>query len=169
VRWGTATIEAAPVHALRLGALLTLAGLSATGAAAQEQSAEDLIDRIRQIEAEQQAAPQASGQAEPAALQPELGEDEIRAIVSQSLGVEILRVEVVEHDGAPAYAITVMNPGGNRNDAFRVATLLFDGATGSLLGQQPAAPRAAAPDLSTAPAPSGFESGGQEIRRRTWR
>jgi hypothetical protein len=102
-------------------------------------------------------------------LSPEIGEDEMRAIVAESLGVEILRVEVVERDGEPAYAITVMNPGGDRNDALRVATLLFDGASGSLLGQQPAAPRADAPGLSTAPTPSGFESGGQEIRRRSLR
>jgi hypothetical protein len=106
---------------------------------------------------------------EPATPRPDLGEDEMRAIVAESLGVEILRVEVVEHDGEPAYAITVMSPPGDRNDAFRVATLLFDGATGGLLGQQSAAPRADAPDLSTAPLPSGFESGGQEIRRRSLR
>jgi hypothetical protein len=108
-------------------------------------------------------------QPEPAALQPEIGEDEMRAIVQESLGVEILRVEVVERDGEPAYAITVMNPPGDQNDAWRVATLLFDGATGGLLGQQPAAPRAIAPGLSSAPTPSGFESGGQEIRRRSLR
>ena len=106
---------------------------------------------------------------EPGTLSPEIGEDEMRAIVAESLGVEILRVEVVERDGEPAYAITVMNPGGDRNDALRVATLLFDGASGSLLGQQPSAPRADAPDLSTALTPGGFESGGQEIRRRTLR
>jgi hypothetical protein len=119
--------------------------------------------------AQEPSASQPSGPSEPATLQPDLGEDEMRAIVGESLGVEILHVEVVEHDGEPAYAITVMNPPGDRNDAFRVATLLFDGATGSLLGQRSAAPRADAPDLSTAPTPSGFESGGQEIRRRTWR
>jgi hypothetical protein len=112
------------------------------------------------------AAQEGSAQAP---TRPQIGEDEMRAIVQESLGVEILRVEVVEHDGEPAYAMTVMNPGGDQNDAFRVATLLFDGATGSLLGQQPAAPRADAPDLSTAPTPGGFESGGQEIRRRTLR
>jgi hypothetical protein len=113
--------------------------------------------------------PAAQEQSAQAALQPDLGEDEVRAIVAESLGVEILRVEVVEHDGEPAYAITVMSPPGDRNDAFRVATLLFDGATGGLLGQQSAAPRSDAPDLSTAPVPSGFESGGQEIRRRSLR
>jgi uncharacterized membrane protein YkoI len=176
---------------LAIGALVVLPGMPP---AAQEQSAQDLIDRIRQIQAEGQGAPppseqpepatqgqsaqdlidqirqiQAGQQAEPAALQPDLGEDQMRAMVHESLGVEILRIEVVEQDGEPVYAITVVNPPGDRNDAFRVATLLFDGATGSLLGQQSAAPRADAPGLSTAPAPSGFESGGLEIRRRTWR
>jgi hypothetical protein len=118
------------------------------------------------------AASAPAGAQEPgaqAAMQPEIAEEEIRAIVREGLGVEILRVDVVEHDGQPAYAVTVMNPPGNRNDAFRVATLLFDGATGSLLGQESPAPRAIAPDLSTAQTPSGFESGGPEIRRRTYR
>jgi hypothetical protein len=159
------------MHALRVGAWLAIGALvvlPSTPSGAQEQGAQDLIDRIRQIQGEA-AAPQPSGQPEPSALSPDLGEEEIRAMVRESLGVEILRVEVVEHDGEPAYAITVMNPGGDQNDAFRVATLLFDGASGSLLGQQPATPRADAPGLSTAPTPSGFESGGQEIRRRTLR
>jgi hypothetical protein len=134
-------MRGSPVGAwLAIGALVVLTGMPA----AQEQSAQ-------------------------ATLQPDLGEEEMRAIVAESLGVEILRIEVVERDGEPAYAITVMNPGGDRNDALRVATLLFDGASGSLLGQQPAAPRADAPGLSTAPTPSGFESGGQEIRRRSLR
>jgi hypothetical protein len=157
--------------AVRVGAWLAIGALVVLPGAppgAQEQSAQELIDRIRQIQGEA-AAPQPSGQPEPPALSPDLGEDEMRAMVGESLGVEILRVEVVEHGGEPAYAVTVMNPGGDRNDAFRVATLLFDGATGSLLGQRSAAPRADAPGLSSAPTPSGFESGGQEIRRRTLR
>jgi hypothetical protein len=103
------------------------------------------------------------------AVQPEISEEEMRTIVREGLGVEILSLEVVEHDGQPAYAITVMNPPGNRNDAFRVGTLLFDGATGSLLGQESPAPHEEAPDLSTVQTPSGFESGGPEIRRRTLR
>jgi hypothetical protein len=103
------------------------------------------------------------------AMPPEISEQEMRAIVRESLGVEILRVDVVEHGGQPAYAITVMNPPGNQNDAFRVGTLLFDGATGSLIGQKSPVPHEEAPDLSTAPTPSGFESGGPEIRRRSHR
>lgn len=181
------------MHALRIGA--TLAGLAVlphADALAQAQSADDLINRIREIQAAQTESPQPPGQPaaqaqsaeelidrikqmrselgpEPAPPQPELAEDEIRAMVRDSLGVEILRVEVVEHEGAPAYAITVMNPGGDRNDAFQVATLLFDGATGALLEQQPTGPRVAAPAAATVPPPHGFEGSGPEIRRRTWR
>ena len=151
---------------LEIGALLALSG----AASGQQLGVQDLIDRIRQLQGDFQSdARAAAAQPEPAALAPDLGEEEMRAIVRESFGVEILRVEVIEHDGEPAYAITVMNPPGDQNDAFRVATLLFDGATGSLLGQQSDAPRADAPGLSTVQTPSGFESGGQEIRRRTWR
>jgi hypothetical protein len=159
------------MHGIPLGAWLAIGGLIMLPdtPGAQEQSAQDLIGRIRQIQAEQQAAPQPSEQPAPAAMQPDLSEDEMRAMVRESLDVEILRVEVVEHDGRPAYAITVMSPPGNRNDAYRVATLLFDGATGSLLGQRSPAPRSAAADPSTAPAAGGFEGAGPEIRRRTWR
>jgi hypothetical protein len=107
--------------------------------------------------------------ASPATAQPEISEQEIRAIVHRSLGVEILSIDVVDQGGRPAYAITVMNPPGNRNDAFRVATLLFDGTTGALLGQRSPAPHTAAPDLPTATTPGGFEGGGPEIRRRTYR
>jgi hypothetical protein len=160
------------MRALPIGAWLALGGLAllwCPPAGAQVQSAEDLIDRIRQIQAEQQAPSQPSGQPAPAALQPELGEDEIRTIVADSLGVEILRVEVVEHAGEPVYAITVMNPPGNRNDAFRVATLLFDGATGALLGQQPPVPRTAASGPPSPPAARNSGAEGLDIRRRTWR
>jgi hypothetical protein len=139
---------------LPVGPWLALGGLALLGAASAPAGAQE---------------PGAREPGMQAAMQPEIGEEEMRAIVHESLGVEILRVEVVEHDGQPAYAVTVMNPPGNRNDAFRVATLLFDGATGSLLGQESPAPRAIAPDLSTAQTPSGFEAGGPEIRRRTYR
>ena len=73
----------------------------------------------------------------------------------------------VELDGAPAYAVKVMNPGGNSNAAFRVSTLLVDGDSGTVLGQvrperleKGAAPPAAA---------AGLEAEAPEIRRRTYR
>lgn len=173
------------MHAIPLGGWLTVGGLAIGGLAlpvvsapsnAQEApSAQALIDRTRQIQGEIEASGQAvpepseSSQVPGTQVSPQLGEQEMRAIVRQSLGVEILRIEVVEQDGQPAYAVTVMNPPGDQNDAFRVATLLFDGATGELLGQQSTAPQTQAPGLSTAATPSGFERGGPDIRRRSHR
>lgn len=56
--------------------------------------------------------------------------------VSETYGVEVLRVREVQHDdGRRAYAITVMAPGGNTNNAFQVTTLLIDARTGELIPQ----------------------------------
>ena len=85
------------------------------------------------------------------------------------LGVDVLRAELVERDGQPVYAVTVMNPPGNYNGAFMVRTLLVDGATGGLLGEVPQTPRAAAPDLTQDAPAAGFDGSGPEIRRRSHR
>jgi hypothetical protein len=149
---------------LAIGGLFLLPAASAS-LGAQEPGAQALIDQIRQIQGE--IAP--DQQAQEAPPQPDLSEEEVRSLLRDNLGVEVLRVEVVEHDGGPAYAVTVMTPPGNRNNALMVATLLVDGATGALLGERSSAPRAVAPDLPTATHNSVPESGGLEIRRRTLR
>jgi uncharacterized membrane protein YkoI len=120
---------------------------------------------VRQIEAIQQ---QSLGEV-PTDQQPALGEDEVRELVREGLGVDVLRVEMVERGGRPVYALTVMNPPGNYNGAFQVATLLIDGATGGLLGQVPHTPRAGDPGLSPGAPAAGFEGSGLEIRRRSHR
>jgi hypothetical protein len=146
------------MHAIPLGGWLTVGGLAIGGLAlpvmpvplhAQETpSAQALIDRIRQIQGEIEAS--RPGQAS-----------------SQDAGTEVAANPEIGEEAT--YAVTVMKPPGDRNDAFRVATLLFDGTTGQLLGQESSAPQAAAPDLPTATAPGGSESIGPEIRRRTLR
>ena len=56
--------------------------------------------------------------------------------VAETYGVEVLRVrEMRAEDGRRAYAVTVMAPGGDANDAFRVTTLLVDAQTGELIPQ----------------------------------
>ena len=55
--------------------------------------------------------------------------------VAQQYGVQVLRVRPVEVDGTSAYAVVVMNPAGNFNEAFRVTTLIVDPATGRLVPQ----------------------------------
>ena len=56
--------------------------------------------------------------------------------VAETYGVEALRVqEMRAADGRPAYAVTVMAPGGDFNGAFQVTTLLVDARTGELISQ----------------------------------
>jgi hypothetical protein len=155
--------------------------------AAQEPSSElQLIERLRQIEAqtlrpEPAAAPTPAAdelvrdiqaierqlRADVDAQRAALSEEEVRSLVREGLGVEVLKAETVERDGRQVYALTVMNPPGDYNGAFVVRTLLVDPTTGGLLGEVPHTPRTAAPDVD-APA-AGPDGGGLEIRRRTHR
>jgi hypothetical protein len=100
---------------------------------------------------------------------PTLGEDQVRSLVSEGLGVEVLNIEAIESEGRPAYAVTVMEPAGNVNGALAVETLLVDGATGGLLGGVPQAPRTAGATMAEAPGRAAPDSTGPEIRRRTHR
>ena len=128
------------------------------GPAAREQELIERIEVIRQ-DAQSEAA---------TAARPRLDEDDVRSLVSESFGVEVLGIEAVESAGRPAYAVTVMNPPGDANSAFLVETLLVDGATGGLLGRVPQRPRVA-PDLADFSERIDPEGSGLEIRRRTHR
>lgn len=154
--------------------------------AAQEPTSEQaLIERLRQSQSETGRAQRAGEQARPAeelvqrieVIERQLGagtpgqrlalsEEEVRSLVSEGLGVEVLKAETVEHDGRQVYALTVMNPPGDYDGAFMVRTLLVDGTTGSLLGQVPHTPRTSATDSSP---PAVVDGSGREIRRRTHR
>jgi hypothetical protein len=132
--------------------------------AAQEPSSElQLIERLRQIEAET-LRPEPAAAPTPAAEElirdvqaierqlrsdadgerPALNEEEVRSLLREGLGVEVLKAEMVERDGRQVYALTVMNPPGDYNGAFMVRTLLVDGTTGALLGAVPQTPRTGA-------------------------
>jgi hypothetical protein len=149
-----------------IGAWLAIAGsmlavvLQAVGPSrAQAPSEQGLIERVPGIGRE------ARGQA---TEEPALGEDEVRALLRESLGVEILKFETIESQGRPAYAVTVMSPPGNHNSAFMVETLVIDGATGGMLGRVPQRPRVAA-GSAEASGQGDVDSSGLEIRRRTYR
>jgi hypothetical protein len=157
--------------------------------AAQEQTSEQtLIDRLRQIQGqpergERPAEPSRRAEelireievieqqlrSEPAREGPALSEEEVRRLVRQGLGVDVLKAETVERDGRQVYALTVMNPPGDYNDAFMIRTLLVDGTTGGLLGEVPHAPRTHATDMSPSVSAAGPDGSGLEIRRRTYR
>lgn len=122
--------------------------------------AEALVERLRATRA-------ALGEPAP---EPELDEQQVRQLLQERLGGEfgeILAMQVVELAGAPAYAVRIMNPGGNSNDAFMVTTLLVDGATGEVLGRAAGYPSFSegAPLVRS---PTAGESG-RELRRRTHR
>ena len=172
---------------------LLLAGLASPLASLSAQaptSERELIDRVRQIQGElgapppagareqeliervqvlRREAPAASQSEAGAAARPELGEDEVQALLREGLGVEILKIEVIESDGRPAYGVTVMNPPGNDNRAFVVETLVVDGATGGLLGRVPQSPRTAAPGPAQPSSRAAPDASGLDIRRRSLR
>ncbi len=89
--------------------------------------------------------------------------------VAEAYGVEPLRVrEVRQEDGSPAYAVTVMTPGGDSNDAFLVTTLLVDARTGELVPQFRHTPTGH--EFSDAPSNvPPTESDGPALRRRSTR
>jgi uncharacterized membrane protein YkoI len=156
-------------------------------AAAQEQASErTLIERLRQTQGESERVEPPGAPARPAeegirdievlerqlrsdaeGQRPALSEEEVRSLVREGLGVEVLKIETVERDGRQVYALTVMNPPGDYNGAFMVRTLLVDGTTGGLLGEVPHTPRTGATDVAPEAPAAGPDGGGLEIRRRT--
>jgi hypothetical protein len=139
---------------------LTAGAVEPTGAAGTPKQ-----QSIEQLEAVQ--PDQGSGASTGAG--PTLGEENVRSLVSEGLGVQVLNIEAIESETRPAYAVTVMRPAGNVNGAFAVETLLVDGTTGGLLGRVPQAPRTAAPGLAEASGHASPEITGPDIRRRTYR
>lgn len=129
------------------------------GPATREQGLIEQIEAIRR-EAESEAA---------AGERPALGEDEVRSLLRDGLGVDVLSIEAVQSEGRPAYAVTVMHPPGNDNAAFMVTTLLVDGATGGLLERVPQRPRVGAPESAEFAGQADPGSSGLEMRRRTFR
>jgi uncharacterized membrane protein YkoI len=183
----------APRALLACGAL-ALALLMAQGmpVAGQERpSAQELLERLQQIQGQLEPGGAQPVQGEPGRAdeligqieairqqslgttapeeEPALGEDEVRRLVREGLGVDILSAELVERDGRPVYVLTVMNPPGDYNGALMVRRLLVDSATGGLLEQIPDAPRTASPHQTQAAPAGGFDGSGPEIRRRTHR
>jgi hypothetical protein len=155
-------------------ALALLALATAPVDAQEPTSAQKLVERLQQIQGQLQPGAAQAEQGKPAGAaeldqKPALGEEEVRRLVREGLGVEVLSIKTVEHAGRPAYAVTVMNPPGNYNGALQVATLLVDGASGALVGQVPHTPRASEPDALASSGAAGPDGSGLEIRRRTYR
>ncbi|MPY70331.1 MAG: hypothetical protein GEU92_09600 [Alphaproteobacteria bacterium] len=59
--------------------------------------------------------------------------EQVRDHVARTLGVRVLNVREGEVDGRAAFIVTVMNPGGDFNEAFQVNRLAVDAETGDLI------------------------------------
>ncbi len=91
---------------------------------------------------------------------------EVARRLAETYGVDVLRVRELEEDGRRLYAVTVMLPGGNRNDAFQVGTLLLDAETGEPVprfGHGPSGHELPPPVKGSVPEPTG-----DQIRERTF-
>lgn len=139
------------------------------GAPERPQASErDLIDQVRRMR--EGVGGEAAGESEAAPPLDEAGVAELRQRLGEALGVEVLGVQGIEADGRPAYAVRVMNPGGNSNDAFRVSTLIVDRDSGEVLGQLQQSVETATefPEGGVRFQPN-IDSSGLTIRQRTYR
>ncbi len=66
-------------------------------------------------------------------VQAQVSADQVRQQVAQNYEVDVLRINEGELDGKAVWLVTVMNSGGNFNDAFQVNTLAIDKASGELV------------------------------------
>ncbi|MDE2166752.1 MAG: PepSY domain-containing protein [Alphaproteobacteria bacterium] len=99
------------------------------------------------------------------------GNDQVAQRLARALAerfhVQVLSTTATRMNGEPVYRVTVMNPGGNFNDAFAVHVLVVDAKTDKLVplfrnmtsGYQLAAPPDRVPRQ---------DSNGRTIRRETF-
>lgn len=59
----------------------------------------------------------------------------VKQQIEKAYPVQVLEIFEIKSDSQPAYAVVVMNSGGNYNEAFQVNTLIVDAETGQLIRQ----------------------------------
>lgn len=105
--------------------------------------------------------------AQPALAQQKTAE-QVSAEIAQRYKTQVLRVTPMTLDGKPAYAVRVLSPGGDFDDAFRVVTLMVDAGTGELVPQF--RHRTSGYDVPGAQLRlPGADGSGDAIRRETFR
>lgn len=62
-----------------------------------------------------------------------MSEQQLRAGIERTYNVRVLKMRPGNVAGRRAFIATVMNPGGDFNEAFQVNTLAIDAATGKLI------------------------------------
>lgn len=59
--------------------------------------------------------------------------NQVKAKIAKDFGVKVLKVRPGKADGRKVFVVTVMNPGGDFNEAFQVSTIVVDVETGKLV------------------------------------
>ena len=62
--------------------------------------------------------------------------DQVRQQVEQESGGKVIKVEPRKFGSLDAFAVTVMNPGGNDNAAFQVYTVIVNAENGTPIPEQ---------------------------------
>jgi hypothetical protein len=62
--------------------------------------------------------------------------DQIRQQVERESGGKVVKIEPRKYGTLDAFAVTVMNPGGNDNAAFQVYTVIVNAENGTLVPEQ---------------------------------
>lgn len=62
-------------------------------------------------------------------------EQAARTMLEETYGVEVLRIRADYRDETDVFVASVMNPGGDFNEAFQVTRLIVDRVTGDLTSQ----------------------------------
>ncbi len=62
--------------------------------------------------------------------------DQIRQQVERESGGKVIKIEPRKYGTLEAFAVTVMNPGGNSNAAFQVYTVIINAENGTPVSEQ---------------------------------
>ena len=65
----------------------------------------------------------------------EMSVDAVKQKIEADYAVTVLRVKPMTDGGRRVFAVTIMNPGGDFNEAFQVNTIVIDAETGNLVRQ----------------------------------
>lgn len=65
----------------------------------------------------------------------QISQDQVTQQLENTYGVKVLRIQPIENRKKAAYAVTMMNPAGNVNEADQVNTIVVDRETGKPLSQ----------------------------------
>ena len=62
--------------------------------------------------------------------------DQVRQQVEQESGGKVIKIEPRKYGALEAFAVTIMNPGGNSNAAFQVYTVIINAENGTPISEQ---------------------------------